>query len=515
MLSIASASIGIPIALGAAVYILWRPAGWRRLWVVAVPIAVYALWYLGYGKSSIKRENLTAAPSYTADEVAGAVSAVAGLSIDWGRALAVAAVGGLLWHLSRVRLISRSFAMLLVAAFSFWVLTALARADLNEPAAPRYLYPGGLFVLLIAVEAVRGWRPSRLAYGVLGVGVLFAVLAGLGTFHDGANGLRFTDRIVKAEITPLEIGAGVMPASFQPDTAKAPQISAGPYLAAVRDIGSSPAYTEAELSRSDDGQRALADGVFVRGYGLTLAADTAPAQGFTACVHPQPVAGGVEVAIPAGGISLRAPGAQVTLRRFASTFSLPPLTDDAFECGPCGFPTLGPSLVCARPARDGPRESLRPVSGWRTHWRDIAGAVVSIGALAAVVVWALGQPAPRFPSEPGKLALLFIAVGVYALATLLRGWRWDRVLRSMNIGHRKGDAYSLVCVGYMGNNVLPARGGELLRVMLMAPRTQARRRELLGSVIAERVLDVVALAGLFAVMTLASVAGSPVGKAPA
>jgi uncharacterized membrane protein YbhN (UPF0104 family) len=49
----------------------------------------------------------------------------------------------------------------------------------------------------------------------------------------------------------------------------------------------------------------------------------------------------------------------------------------------------------------------------------------------------------------------------------------------------------------------------------MAPRTQARRRELLGSVITERVLDVVALAGLFAVMTLASVAGSPVGMAPA
>jgi uncharacterized membrane protein YbhN (UPF0104 family) len=52
-------------------------------------------------------------------------------------------------------------------------------------------------------------------------------------------------------------------------------------------------------------------------------------------------------------------------------------------------------------------------------------------------------------------------------------------------------------------------------VVLMAPRSEARKRELLGSIIAERVVDVVALAGLFAVMTLASVAGSPVGKAPA
>ncbi len=331
MLSIASASIGIPIALGAAVYILWRPAGWRRLWVVAVPIAVYALWYLGYGRSSIKRQNLTAAPSYTADEVAGSVSGLAGLSIDWGRALAVAAVGGLVWHLSRVRLISRSFAMLLVAALSFWVLTALARADLNEPAAPRYLYPGGLFVLLIAVEALRGWRPSRFAWGVLGAGVLFAVLAGLGTFHDGANGLRFTDRIVKAEITPLEIGAGLMPATFQPDTQKAPQISAGPYLAAVHDVGSSPAYTEAELARVDDGHRALADSVFVRGYGLRLTTPGPAAFSVADCFVPRPVAGGLEVTIPAGGISLRAKGAQVTLRRFASTYSLPPLAGDASD----------------------------------------------------------------------------------------------------------------------------------------------------------------------------------------
>ena len=140
---------------------------------------------------------------------------------------------------------------------------------------------------------------------------------------------------------------------------------------------------------------------------------------------------------------------------------------------------------------------------WRRHIRDIAGAVVSIGALAAVVIWAARQPAPEFPSEPGKIALLFVGVGVYAVATLLRGWRWDRVLSSMDINHRRGDAYSLVCVGYMGNNVLPARGGELLRVMLMAPRSEARKRELLGSIIAERVVDVVALAGLFAVMTLA------------
>jgi glycosyltransferase 2 family protein len=158
---------------------------------------------------------------------------------------------------------------------------------------------------------------------------------------------------------------------------------------------------------------------------------------------------------------------------------------------------------------------LRLPRGRHRRVRDVLGALISLGALAAVVVWALQQPAPKFPSAPGKIALLFVGVAVYAVATVLRGWRWDRVLTSVDVGHKKGDAYSLVCVGYMGNNVLPARGGELLRVMLMAPRSQARRRELLGSIVAERVLDVVALGILFAIMTLASVAGAPVGKAPA
>jgi hypothetical protein len=166
---------------------------------------------------------------------------------------------------------------------------------------------------------------------VVAVGGVFAVLAGLGTFHDGANGLRFTDRIVRAEITPLEIGAGVMPASFQPDTQKAPQISAGPYLAAVHDIGSSPAYTEAELARLDDGHRALADGVFVRGYGLKL--EPGRASGAGLCTGQSPVAGRIEVPVPTGGggISIHAPGGQVTLRRFASSFTLPPLAGGASD----------------------------------------------------------------------------------------------------------------------------------------------------------------------------------------
>jgi glycosyltransferase 2 family protein len=67
----------------------------------------------------------------------------------------------------------------------------------------------------------------------------------------------------------------------------------------------------------------------------------------------------------------------------------------------------------------------------------------------------------------------------------------------------------------MGNNVLPARGGELLKIALLGARTTARRREVLGTVIVERVLDAAVLAGVFAALTFAAVEGAPSGRAGA
>jgi hypothetical protein len=149
------------------------------------------------------------------------------------------------------------------------------------------------------------------------------------------------------------------------------------------------------------------------------------------------------------------------------------------------------------------------------RWRRLLAIAVSVVSLAAVVVWAAGQEAPRFPTAPGELGLLAIAIGLYAIATVARGWRWHAILDRAHAGHRAGDAYALVPVGYMGNAVLPARGGELLRIFLLAGRSSARRREILGSIIGERVLDAVSLALLFIVLTFLGIANSPLGERPA
>ena len=52
----------------------------------------------------------------------------------------------------------------------------------------------------------------------------------------------------------------------------------------------------------------------------------------------------------------------------------------------------------------------------------------------------------------------------------------------------------------MGNNVLPARAGDAVRVVLMAPRADASKRTVVGTLVAERLLDVGVLLVLFVVV---------------
>jgi hypothetical protein len=87
--------------------------------------------------------------------------------------------------------------------------------------------------------------------------------------------------------------------------------------------------------------------------------------------------------------------------------------------------------------------------------RSGLAALVSVVAFAAVVVWASKQDTPKFPEDAAHWALLVGAIGLYAVATLVRGWRWHTILRHAGVRHRAADAYALVPVGYMGNTVLP------------------------------------------------------------
>jgi uncharacterized membrane protein YbhN (UPF0104 family) len=125
---------------------------------------------------------------------------------------------------------------------------------------------------------------------------------------------------------------------------------------------------------------------------------------------------------------------------------------------------------------------------------------VSAVALAAVVWWAARQPLPKLPDAGAALPPLGAGLALYALATLLRGERWRALLRDAGARCAREDAYALTTIGYMGNNALPARAGDLMKAFLTARRTGAPGAETVGVLVAERMLDAAALGLVFAVL---------------
>ncbi|MDA0182394.1 flippase-like domain-containing protein [Solirubrobacter phytolaccae] len=149
-----------------------------------------------------------------------------------------------------------------------------------------------------------------------------------------------------------------------------------------------------------------------------------------------------------------------------------------------------------------------------THVSRWLGVVVSAIAVGAVVYWMTHQPAPELPSTASGFAWLGLALALSLAALGLRGWRWHRIMAVAQIDHTRTDALALTAVASMGNNVLPARGGEVLRIALLGQRSTSRRRDILGTVVAERLVDAVVLAAVFAVLSL-GLADSPAGAGTA
>jgi glycosyltransferase 2 family protein len=127
-------------------------------------------------------------------------------------------------------------------------------------------------------------------------------------------------------------------------------------------------------------------------------------------------------------------------------------------------------------------------------------AAVSVVALLGVVWWASQQRMPELPAASVALPRLAAALGLYALATVLRGERWMRLSRRCGAMLGRGDAYAITTVGYMGNNALPARAGDLLKSVLSSRQAGTPTADGFGTLVAERVLDAVALVLVFAML---------------
>ena len=99
------------------------------------------------------------------------------------------------------------------------------------------------------------------------------------------------------------------------------------------------------------------------------------------------------------------------------------------------------------------------------RWQFWLGVVISAVFVALALrglkldeVWADLRAANYLWLVPG-VAVYFIGVGV-------RTWRWHYLLKPLKeVAVRQ--LFPVVVIGYMGNNVYPARAGELLRAYVL------------------------------------------------
>ena len=84
------------------------------------------------------------------------------------------------------------------------------------------------------------------------------------------------------------------------------------------------------------------------------------------------------------------------------------------------------------------------------------------------------------------------AVGLYLVSVLFRTLRWQRLLRHMRpISVTR--LYPVVVVGYMANNLLPMRLGELVRSYYVGERENISKTSALVTIFIERLLDALTL----------------------
>lgn len=172
---VASNGLILLFLAGAVAWLALAGAPRRRYWVPALPLAIYAVWWLvkgGEGESDFAFANLAALPTFAFDSLGAELAALSGLftaagvrdqqSFDPapGLALAGALLVGLTalwpsgWRPPRAALPA------LAALLALWVSTGAVASPARQPESARYLYPGVILLFLLAAQLLASspWR---------------------------------------------------------------------------------------------------------------------------------------------------------------------------------------------------------------------------------------------------------------------------------------------------------------------------------------------------------------------
>jgi hypothetical protein len=335
LLTIAIASYSVSLFVVVAIGLVLALTRWRRLWVVCVPLALYALWYAQYGQGDILWKNVPKVPGYDLHIAAYGFAGLAGFSsfvfenaaLVVGYPLLAAAVVWVVMQLVNRRPLPILALTGIVAAVGFWTGTALARAQDHQPDVSRYVYPSAVLILVAAIGYLRPRRVSVRDAAVVAVaGVLIAGL-GLKPLRAYSIDREGVDARVRVALGAAEVAGGAGDPSFLPDAHHLPYVTLGAYLNAVRDLGS-PAFTLPQIQAS--GYEQLADATLIgaeRIYAHPTSKQQPAGAGCSRLLGAAP-AGLLEVKVnPGGSASVQAGSAasvRLSVRRFSPSFTVLP-----------------------------------------------------------------------------------------------------------------------------------------------------------------------------------------------
>ncbi|GIW04900.1 MAG: TIGR00374 family protein [Thermomicrobiales bacterium] len=126
-------------------------------------------------------------------------------------------------------------------------------------------------------------------------------------------------------------------------------------------------------------------------------------------------------------------------------------------------------------------------------WRVAAGLIIS----AAFLIYAFrGQDfaAIQQALTQANYAYLIPAVALYFVGVWARAFRWSVLLRPL-VRTSSADVAPIVAVGFMANNVLPLRTGELVRSYALSRRFGVRKTAALATIAIERLFDGLTMLG--------------------
>ena len=312
IVALCSSGLGIPILVGIAVELLLTRAGRERLLVVAVPFGLYVAWYLAFGTSRAGFDDVGLAALWAWTALNHAAGAIIGeRQIEPGRDFLVVLLAVLAYRAFRVPAPARvRLAAIAAVLVTFYGLTAISRLGIAPPSSSRYLTVGLVFLLLMVVEAARGWRIRPwVPYAVL-----LLVLASISkdsklAFTEGRD--RFLERSerARASLGAVELlGRARVDPRLEVAPLAAPFLEAGHWFDTIDDLRGDPGDSPSELLRTSPDARAFADDTLIRAGGLALG----PSPGDAACARPWRGSAG---RVPAGGVRVEAPpDERVTLR---------------------------------------------------------------------------------------------------------------------------------------------------------------------------------------------------------